>query len=35
MKLMGFLMPGSFKQQNQNFLDSFKAFCETGKSVLD
>ncbi|MDA1264375.1 MAG: hypothetical protein O2816_04770 [Planctomycetota bacterium] len=31
LEVIGFLMPGMFKQQNQKFLDNFKAFCEEGK----
>ena len=33
MKLMGLLMPGSFKKQNLKFMENFKAFAETGASV--
>lgn len=35
MKLMGFLMPGAFKKQSLTYMNDFKAFAETGKSVLD
>ncbi len=28
MKVIGFLMPGSFKKQSQKFLDDFKTFAE-------
>lgn len=35
MKLIGWLMPGSFKGESQKYLDNFKAFAETGKSILD
>ena len=35
LKLMGTFMPGLFKKQNMKFLENFKAFCETGKSVQD
>ena len=28
MKIIGFLMPGSFKKQSQKYLDQFKAFAE-------
>ncbi len=35
MKLMGFLMPGTFKKQHMKFLQNFKAFCESGQSVTD
>ena len=35
LKLMGFLMPGKFKEQNMKFLKNFKAFCEDGASVQD
>ncbi|MEM9411823.1 MAG: SRPBCC family protein, partial [Planctomycetota bacterium] len=35
LKLMGWFLPGSFKKQNQKFLDNFKAFCEHGTSVQD
>lgn len=33
MKLMGFFFPGMFRQQNQKFLDNFKAFAEEGRGV--
>ena len=33
MKLMGFFMPGAFKKQSCQYLEDFKAFAETGKSV--
>ena len=29
MKLMGFLMPGAFRRQNQSFLDNFKRWVES------
>ena len=29
MKIVGFLMPGSFKKQSQTALDRFKAFAES------
>lgn len=35
MKLMAFLMPGAFKKQSLKYLQDFKAFAETGTSVLD
>ena len=35
LRVMGFLMPGMFKKQNQKLLDQFKAFCETGADVRD
>ena len=35
MKLIGFLMPNSFKKQSQQYLQDFKAFAETGTSVLN
>ncbi|MEM7782462.1 MAG: SRPBCC family protein [Planctomycetota bacterium] len=35
MKVMAWLMPGKFKEQNQKFLDNFKAFCEHGISVRE
>lgn len=28
MKLLGLLMPGSFRKQSQKFMDDFKAFAE-------
>ncbi|MBK0402465.1 SRPBCC family protein [Adhaeribacter sp. BT258] len=31
MKLMGWLMPGVFKKQSQQYLDKFKAFAESQK----
>ena len=31
MKLMGWLMPGAFKKQSQQYLDKFKAFAESQK----
>ncbi len=33
MKVMGFLMPGTFRKQNLGFMKNFKAFCETGHDV--
>ncbi len=33
MKFMGFLMPGAFKKQSCQYLQDFKTFVETGKSV--
>ena len=33
MKLMGWLMPGAFRKQSLKYLESFKAFVETGQSV--
>ena len=33
LKLMGIFMPGMFKKQNMQFLQNFKAFCESGESV--
>ena len=35
MKLMGFFFRGKFVEQNQKFLDNFKAFCENGSSVRE
>jgi hypothetical protein len=35
MKLMGFLMPGAFKKQSFKYMQDFKAFAETGKSVTE
>ena len=35
LKLMGFLVPGMFKKENQKYLDNFKAFCEEGRDVRD
>jgi carbon monoxide dehydrogenase subunit G len=34
MKLLGWLMPGVFRKQSEQYLKDFKAFAETGKSVL-
>lgn len=34
MKIIGWLMPGSFKKQSYKYLENFKAFAEEGKSVL-
>ncbi|MEN8790274.1 MAG: SRPBCC family protein [Flavobacteriaceae bacterium] len=33
MKLMGFFMPGAFKKQSCQYMEDFKSFAETGKSV--
>ncbi|MGM1055065.1 MAG: SRPBCC family protein [Bacteroidota bacterium] len=33
MKLIGKLMPGTFKKQSLQFMQDFKAFAEEGKSV--
>jgi uncharacterized membrane protein len=33
MKVIGLLMPGSFRKQSQQHLEDFKAFAEQGKSV--
>lgn len=33
MKIMGFLMPGTFKKQNVKFMRNFKAFAEEGSSI--
>lgn len=33
LKIMGALVPGVFRKQNQIFLDNFKAFCEDGVDV--
>ena len=35
LKLMGVLMPGAFRKQQQKYLDNFKAFCETGFDVRE
>ncbi|APG58925.1 SRPBCC family protein [Christiangramia salexigens] len=35
MKMIGFLMPGTFKKQSYQFMKDFKAFAEEGKSVLN
>jgi len=35
MKLMGLLMPGTFKKQSLKYMQDFKTFAETGKSVTD
>ncbi len=35
MKVIGWLMPGSFKKQSRIFMENFKAFVEEGKSVAD
>jgi len=34
MKIIAFLMPGSFKKQTLKFMKDFKAFAENGESVL-
>ncbi|MFD1096601.1 SRPBCC family protein [Salegentibacter chungangensis] len=33
MKLMGWLMPGAFKKQTYQYMQDFKKFAETGKSL--
>ena len=35
LRIMGFLVPGMFRKQNQKFLDNFKAFCEEGRDVRE
>jgi len=35
MKLMAFLIPGSFKKQSRKYADDFKNFAEKGISVID
>ncbi len=35
MKIIAFLMPGSFKKQSYKYMVDFKAFAENGKSVLN
>lgn len=35
MKLIGKLMPGTFKKQSFQFMKDFKAFAEKGKSVIE
>ena len=35
MKLMGFLFPGKFREQNLLFMRNFKAFCEEGRDVRE
>ena len=35
MKLMGLLMPGAFKKQSLKYMQDFKTFAETGKSVTN
>lgn len=35
MKVMGFLMPGMFKKQSQQFAEDFKAFAERGVDVRE
>jgi len=35
MKMMGFLMPGTFKKQSKKYLMDFKAFAEKGTSVIN
>ena len=35
MKLIGFLMPGSFKKQSMKYAQDFKAFAENGTSVAN
>lgn len=33
MKVIGFLMAGSFKKQTQQYMEDFKAFAEEGKTI--
>ncbi len=35
MKIIAFLMPGSFKKQTYKYMKDFKAFAENGTSVLN
>lgn len=35
MKIIAFLMPGSFKKQTYEYMKDFKDFAENGKSVLN
>lgn len=35
MKIIGFLMPGSFKKQTRKFVDAFKEFVESRKDTVD
>ena len=35
MKIIGFFMPGSFKKQSLKYMNDFKDFAESGKSVLN
>jgi len=35
MKIIAFLMPGSFKNQTYKYMEDFKAFAENGTSVLN
>lgn len=35
MKLMAFLIPGTFKKQSKQYANDFKNFAENGVSVLD
>ena len=35
MKLMGLLLPGTFRKQNMAFLENFKAFAEEGRDVRE
>ncbi|WP_405420116.1 SRPBCC family protein [Streptomyces erythrochromogenes] len=35
MRLVGLLMPGSFRKQSQQHMQDFKAFAEEGKDVRD
>jgi len=35
MRMMGLLMPGTFKKQSQKYLQDFKAFAENGDSVAN
>jgi hypothetical protein len=35
MRLMGLLMPGSFRKQSQQHMEDFKAFAEQGKDVRE
>jgi len=34
MKFMGLMMPGAFKKQSTQYLNDFKSFAETGKTVI-
>lgn len=35
MKIIGLLKPGAFKKQSQQYMNDFKDFAESGKTVLD
>ncbi len=35
LKLMGWVIPGAFRKQSQQFMEDFKHFAETGASVAE